>query len=144
VINALARWFNPAAPAIGEPDSGIAPRGVNDPLGVARAGAYQTESVHAKSDGYLPSWKLVLPPGFGDAPQHVWTTYALAPVSINGPGDVPASYFRTFVPPVWANFAMRFQGMPVEAGDLLMTGLYTPEPLAMPNPANWTGAAPIG
>jgi hypothetical protein len=147
---AFSKWFVPAAPPRGKPNPAIAPQGVtNDPVGYSRnfgpgRGLYQTERVHAKSDGYLPSWKFVAPPGVGDAPQHVWTTYSLIPVSLDGPGDRPASYFRWKVPPLMQPFLMRYQGMAVDGGNFLMTGLYTPEPLSIVSPAVYSGAAPYG
>lgn len=86
--------------------------------------------LHDKEDGWSPSWRWVAPPGIGDAPQHVFTTYALAPISIEGPGDEPAAYLKIVnAPPIIQNFAMRWQGMPVQGGNFLMTGLYTPQPL---------------
>ena len=105
----------------------------NDPLGLARQAAYNVEPVHAKSGGWLPSWKFVPPPGVGDAPQHVWTTFTLIPLSVDGPGDRPATYFRSLQPPVIANFAMRWQGMPVDGGSMLLTGLYAPQPMQSMN-----------
>lgn len=128
----LGSWFTPAAPPIGTPDSTIPPVADapdNDPLGLARNPAYSVEPVHANVAGYLPTWKWVSPPGVGDAPQHVWSTFTLIPLSLDGPGDRPATFFRSILPPIWANFAMRWQGMPVDGGSFLMTGLYTPEPL---------------
>ncbi|MDR3449787.1 MAG: hypothetical protein P4M15_08625 [Alphaproteobacteria bacterium] len=119
-----------SAPPEATNDEGDSPSfGWNDPLGAARAANYQVEPVHADSAGYLPSWKFHAPPGIGDAPQHVWATLALFPLCVDGPGDRPASYFRWKVPPIMANFAMRYQGMAVDGGNLLMTGLYVPDPL---------------
>lgn len=131
MLRALSSFWKPAAPDVGANWPAVPPEGApNDGLGMARSGQYQVEPVHSKSDGYLPSWAYRQPPGVGDAPQHVWTTYFLAPVSIDGPGDRPASYLRTIgPPPVIANFAMRWQGMGVDGGNFLMTGLYTPQPL---------------
>jgi hypothetical protein len=91
------------------------------------------EPVHAKTDGYLPSWKWKSPPGVGDAPQHVWTTWALIPFSVDGPGDKPATYLRSIQAPVVVNFAMRQQGMAVDGGNMLLTGLYTPQPMGSMN-----------
>ena len=120
----------------------VPPEGApNDKLGEARRGAYQVEPVHPKADGYLPSWKFVMPPGVGDPPQHAWSTYSLAPVSINGPGDSPVTYLRSIGPPLTiANFAMRLQGMPVDGGTFLLTGLYTPQPLGSPSNDVYSGA----
>lgn len=88
---------------------------------------YQPSAV--KGAAWVPSWKFVPPPGYGDAPQHVWATLELIPFSIDGAGDRPVSYLRSFVAPIIQNFQMRFNGMPIEGGNLLLTGLYTPEPL---------------
>lgn len=92
----------------------------------------QQDQVHGKSGGYLPAWLWVPPPGIGDAPQHVYSTFSLYPLSVDGPGDRPASFFRSILPPVIQAFAMRWQGMAVDGGSLLMTGLYTPDQLASP------------
>lgn len=94
----------------------------------------QKQRVHGKDDGYLPSWNWVPPPGVGDAPQHVYATFALIPLSVDGAGDRPASYLRSVLPPIIQNFAMRWQGMGVDGGSILMTGLYTPQ--QMGNPGN--------
>jgi len=93
----------------------------------------QVQPVHSKSSGYLPSWVFRAPPGFGDALQHVFATFTLIPFSVDGPGDRPVSYLRSLIPPTIANFAMRQQGMPVDGGSLLMTGLYVPQPLESPS-----------
>lgn len=124
-------FWTPVAPDVGNAWAMVPPAGApNDGLGMARGTQVQTERVHAKSNGYLPKWSWVAPPGIGDAPQHVWQTYFLAPLDVvKGPGDMPATYFRDWQPPTFANFAMRWQGMAVDGGNLLMTGLYTPQPL---------------
>lgn len=83
--------------------------------------------------GPYPTWRFVSPPGVGDAPQHVYTSIQLAPFSIDGPGDRPASYLRSFLAPVLQNFAVTKVGRPVEGGNLLLSGLYTPAPMASPN-----------
>jgi hypothetical protein len=86
-----------------------------------------------KNKGYPGggTWQWHSPPGVGDAPQHVWTTYYLAPVdNIRGPGDMPISYINTarINPTLW-NFAMRQLGMPITGGNILLSGLYTPQPI---------------
>jgi hypothetical protein len=84
------------------------------------------------SKGYASSWQWHTPPGVGDAPQHVWTTYYLAPVdNVRGPGDLPISFLNTAnMRPMIQNFSMRWQGMPVQGGNILLTGLYTPQPIS--------------
>jgi hypothetical protein len=94
----------------------------------------QKQVVHGKDEGWHPSWIWVAPPGIGDAPQHVFATFGLIPFSVDGPGDRPASYLRSYLAPIVQNFAMRYQGMPVDGGSFLMTGLYTPT--QMGNPSN--------
>lgn len=106
----------------------VAPQGVT-------VGATATLTTHDKANGYHPGWRWVSPPGVGDAPQHIYSTYALFPVAIEGPGDEPATYLKiTNAPPIIQNFAMRWQGIPVGGGNFLMTGLYTPQ--AMESPSN--------
>jgi len=100
-------------------------------------GASQLE-VMASGKGVNPSWKWVAPPGIGDAPQMVYTAFQLAPWSIDGAGDRPAAYLKSYQPPVVANFAMRWQGMPVGGGSVLLTGLYTPTPMASPTSGIFT------
>jgi hypothetical protein len=96
-------------------------------------GAQSHVTAHGKADGYIPGWRFVPPPGIGDAPQHPYTTYSLIPFSVEGPGDEPATYFKNVnAPPIIQQFAMRQQGMGVTGGNLLMTGLYTPQPLDSP------------
>ena len=140
VFETILDWFQPAAPQIGTPNSDISPQALDpggdgyfeDALGQARGGpygAYTLEPVHAKADGFLPSWVFRAPPGIGDAPQHVWSTWSLIPLAVDGPGDRPASYLKWFCPQTVANFAMRWQGMPVDGGSVLLTGLYTPQPM---------------
>jgi hypothetical protein len=121
-----------ALPVTSAPFEGVNDGGTPvDALGAARASVYQAQPFHFKAGGFEPSWRFKQPPGVGDAPQHVYATQTLAPVSIEGPGDNPASYFRWKVPPVIANFAMRQQGMAVDGGSFLLTGLYVPQPLEM-------------
>lgn len=92
----------------------------------------QLQRVHGKDGGWHPSWNWVAPPGIGDAPQHVFSTFTLIPFSVDGPGDRPASYLRSYFAPIVQNFAMRYQGMAVDGGSILMTGLYTPEQMGSP------------
>jgi hypothetical protein len=143
-VNAVAAarsWFNPAAADVGAAQPQVPPMGAfNDPLGAARAAAYQTEPVHAKSDGWLPSWRFKQPPGVGDAPQHVWATFSLYPLDIRGPGDNPVTYLRIGGPPIVANAALRYQGMAVEGGNFLLTGLYTPAPLESMSSGVYSGS----
>lgn len=81
--------------------------------------------------GYSSRWQWHAPPGMGDAPQHVWQTYYLAPISLMGPGDAPIGVINTTrMNPSIQNFAMRRQGFGVTGGNMLMSGLYTPEPLS--------------
>ena len=143
----LSSWFAPAAPPVGMPDSAIIPEDDpydNDPLSIARNPAYTVEPIHSKVDGYLPSWKWVSPPGVGDAPQHVYSTFTLIPLSVDGPGDRPVTFFRSILPPIWANFAMRWQGMAVDGGSMLLTGLYTPEPMSSMSSDIYNGAQNYG
>jgi len=93
-----------------------------------------SQALGANPAGYDPTWKFVAPPGFGDAPQHVFSTFTLIPLDIRGPGDNPFTYLRSFLAPNVQNFAMRYQGMPVQGGNFLFTSLYTPDP--MQSPAN--------
>jgi hypothetical protein len=93
----------------------------------------QQDMVHGKTNGYLPGWHWVPPPGVGDAPQMVYDTFALFPLSVDGPGDRPATYFKSLQAPIIQNFAMRWQGMAVDGGNILMTGLYTPDQMASPS-----------
>jgi hypothetical protein len=90
--------------------------------------------------GYAPSWKYVPPPGIGDAPQHVWSTFSLIPVSIDGPGDRPAGYLRSYLAPIVQNFRALYNGIPIEGGNFLLTGLYTPQPLTSPGYSAYAGA----
>jgi hypothetical protein len=124
---------DPSAPGVGYPqtDARFAAPAFGD---LSPGGALsQSQPVHSKADGYLPSWKWVAPPGIGDALQHVFSTFTLIPFSVDGPGDRPVSFLRSLVPPTVANFAMRWQGMPVNGGSVLMTGLYAPQPLESPS-----------
>ena len=137
LINAFRSAFTPAAPGEQTNDVGntvpAAPPegGWNDPLGASRAPVYQAERFHVDHAGFEPAWRYVQPPGVGDAPQHAFATRVLAPVSLDGPGDRPASYFRWKVAPVVAHAAMRMQGMAVDGGGFMMTGLYVPQPLEL-------------
>jgi hypothetical protein len=85
----------------------------------------------AKDAGWKAQWAWHAPPGVGDAPQSVWQTYYLAPVdAMKGPGDLPRSQINTInMNPQIQNFAMRYQGMAVQGGNILLTGLYTPAPI---------------
>jgi hypothetical protein len=106
--------------------SGINPHGNVDTM--TRADGFHPSA----PDKYYPSWKFVPPPGVGDAPQHVFSTFCLTPQDIRGPGDNPVTFLRTVQPPLWQNFAMRFNGMPVNGGGPQFTGLYAPSPQNSP------------
>jgi hypothetical protein len=130
LFGAIINWFEDSAPPVGQPDADAIPEGSwYDPLGAARAGHFTTDPVHTNEAGYLPSWKFVAPPGVGDAPQHVFSTWTAFPLSLDGPGDKPATYLRIGQQQTIANFAMRWQGIPAAGGNVLMTGLYTPMPM---------------
>ena len=90
--------------------------------------------------GYVPSWRFVQPPGVGDAPQHVFTTFCNIPLDWRGAGDNPASYLRSTCAPIWQNQVLINQGVPVAGGDLLLTGLYTPSPMTSPGNAPFGGS----
>jgi len=128
-------YWQPAAPEPGAPWLSAAPPfgGPDDPLGAASTQQSPVITVQtvpdATGNGYQPSWGFVMPWGVGDAPQHPWGTRWLAPMDNRGPGDNPATFFKSLTKPIIANFAMRWQGMPVTGGSFLMTGLYTPAPL---------------
>jgi hypothetical protein len=127
-------YWQPSAPEPGMPWLSAAPPfgAMDDPLGAASTGESPVITVQnngAVPGGYAPSWGFIMPWGVGDAPQHPWGTRWLAPMDNRGPGDNPATFFRSTLAPVIMNFAMRWQGMPVTGGNLLMTGLYTPAPL---------------
>jgi hypothetical protein len=127
-------YWQPSAPEPGAPWlSSAPPFGVmDDPLGAAstqQSPVITVQPTGSPVPGYAPSWGFIMPWGVGDAPQHPWGTRWLAPMDNRGPGDNTTTFFRTFTPPIIQNFAMRWQGMAVNGGNLLMTGLYTPAPL---------------
>ena len=123
-----AVWPDKGRQAIGiEPRSSYA-----DPIGELARPGYETERIHGKSDGYLPKWKFVQPPGVGDAPQWVWDTFSLIPFDLNGPYDAPMAFLKTLQPFGLAPFAMRWQGMAIETGEPLMYGLTEPNPATSP------------
>jgi hypothetical protein len=107
-------------------------QGVN-PHGETDHPDYRRDGFHpAAPDRYQPTWKFVAPPGVGDAPQHVYSTFALIPFDARGPGDNPVTYLRSVNPLQFQNFTIRQNGMPVAGGSLLLTGLYTPSPQNSP------------
>ncbi len=95
----------------------------------------ENQLVEVDKQGYAPQWKHMLPLGLMEfsALASVYDVYALAPVDNRGPGDNPITYLRIGDEPVLQNFAMRMQGIPVQGGNMLMTGLYTPTPIVPPN-----------
>jgi hypothetical protein len=89
--------------------------------------------------GYMPQWGWRQPPGVGDAPQFVWETYCLAPVSVDGPGDRPVSFLRSTLAPILQTLAVTYSGTPIFAGNMLLNGLYTPTPMGSPNNLVFSG-----
>ena len=87
-----------------------------------------------------PSWKWVAPPGVGDAPQHVYNTYALLPFNIQGPGDQPIAFLSDYVQPVWLDQHINLWGSPIYSGGFEMSPLWTPEPTANPSNQPFAGA----
>ncbi len=119
--SALA-WFNPAAPDVGAPDSNIVPENSwFDPLAAARTAAYTHEHV---GPGYHSSWKFVAPPGFGDAPQHVFSTFTLIPLSVDGAGDRPRAYLSYLLPQSLQPLNLTDNGMAINSGVIQLRGLY--------------------
>jgi hypothetical protein len=132
------QWNDPSAIPEGYPFDPVTQvgqfSGIASPIAYGQGATLsQKQRVHGKEDGWHPSWIWVSPPGVGDAPQHVFATFTLIPLSVDGPGDRPASYLRSFLAPIVQNFAMRYQGMAVDGGAFLMTGLYTPQQLGSPS-----------
>ena len=78
---------------------------------------------------YAPSWNWVPPPGIGDAPQHVFNTFAIIPFNIEGPGDEPFQFLSHYQPmQVTQHLAVNRSGYPARSGDFALNPLWTPSP----------------
>lgn len=132
VLDKLVSMFQTSAPLRGVPDAQPLAAGTwFDPIGEQMADVEQHEVVHGGHSGYTPSWIYRQVPGIGDAPQHVYATLALPPMSNIGAGDQPISFLRTIAPLSEQAFAMRYNGMPVPGGNFALTGLYAPQPMEL-------------
>lgn len=103
-------------------------------------GLTQLSTGASQGAGYIPTWGFVAPPGFGDAPQHTYTTYATIPVDTRGTGDNPATMLHSVQAPTYQNQVLINQGQPIQGGNLLLTGLYTPSPMVSPTNAPFGGS----
>jgi hypothetical protein len=94
----------------------------------------ENQFVEVQKQGYAPQWKYIAPLGLQDnsALASIYDIYSLFPVDNRGPGDNPITYLQIGCEPVLQNFAMRMQGIPVQGGNMLLTGLYTPDPIVPP------------
>lgn len=82
---------------------------------------------------YQSTWKWKAPPGIGDAPQQVWSTYWLAPQDFRGPGDVPMGVRACYQPtPSMQPYYATLFGRPVDGGSYLMRQLSANLPILPP------------
>lgn len=123
---------SPDRPAIVDHHSGVRPFNSQGTAGLDHGAGFE--------QFYAPTWKFVAPPGVGDAPQHVYNTFALIPFDICGPGDMPTSYLVSLQKPVVQDQYVNFSGYAINSGGFELSPLWAPEPVASPNNNPFAGS----